>query len=169
LRYRDQPSKQREVPLPAWVQSWLGDRSGLHQRDSRAWPGQGALLDQLSLLHLLRTQPLSPGIRRFEVVEGRHLLQYLVEVEGPEEIQQGGRSKSAWRVRFDAQRLDGDPGEAGAHASVWAWIGKDAERTPLRFEHRHVIGDFRVELTESAGWPEAPCHWSEIVARASCR
>jgi hypothetical protein len=108
-------------------------------------------VDRLGLLQTLRERDLSTD-RRFDlaVTRGKETLDYVVHVQAVDQIELGGRSVSAWKVKLEGYEHDPDGNRQPAHRPVFVWFSLDPRHVPLRVESRHPIGTFLVELDSFA-------------------
>lgn len=112
----------------------------------------GRLFDRLGLLQMIRSQALQDAAEyRLPVTNGRDRLVYRVRVEGGRQLDLGGRSLPAWKVRFDGYEVDADGREQAAHRPLHIWLSRDQAKIPLLAEVPHAIGHFRIELKSPSG------------------
>lgn len=146
LHYLKAKEQGPAATLPAALHPWVGKaRFGDAGTPARAVPA--VLLDRLALLQVLRHRiPAAGQVLTLPVTDGPEEFHYQVRLAGIETIEVGGRSRPAWRLRVEGFKVgrDGTTGEAD-HAPISMWIGRDAERIPLRFKIEHSVGDFTVD------------------------
>ena len=147
LRFRKKSSNQEDRDMPLMLQTWLASSPEFGFYKFARHGVRNNLVDYLAMLQKVRRSPLDRGDRyRFPVTDGKKLYDYVVTVENGESTPVEDRSVGSWKVRFDGYRLK--KGERRQdHRPVYAWFSKDESRVPLKFESRHPLGRFVIELT----------------------
>lgn len=113
----------------------------------------GALLDRLSLLQVVRAQELLPGKAiRFSVSDGKVLYSYRVQVLGREPLEQDGQVWDTHKLSFDGFE-QGNAERQPEHAPVFIWLTADRHKLPVRFSSEAVLGTFRIDLRTVNGQP----------------
>jgi len=144
LRFRSKGKNAGKQPFPTALQQWLepGERFEFHKYSPSGF--EAGLHDRLSMLQMIRQQPLATGREYvFSVTDGKHRYRYVVRVENRHKIKIGKKQHLAWKLRFDAMDVRK---RKAAHRPVYVWLADDAQHTPLLFENRHFLGSFMVTL-----------------------
>jgi hypothetical protein len=105
------------------------------------------VLDQLSLLQLIRQRAPGPGkVLELQVTNGKKNLDYRVTTEAGEALVIGGQLRDCWRLRVEGFKQGHDDGEpVPEHAPILVWLSADAQRVPVRFYSDHGLGAFSVD------------------------
>lgn len=110
------------------------------------------LLDRLGLLQRVRQQNLhKQAAYRFVVTNGRKRFIYDITVVAAQNLELGGVSLPAWKLRFDGRESGESDSPKPAHRPVYVWLSQAPGHIPLRVDSRQAIGLFRVELKGRPG------------------
>lgn len=144
-RYRPQAGGEE---LPAAIGNWVNSGKPFHYYKPARHKILDGLVDRLSMLQSLRLKQMVPGVEyRFSVTDGKHLMEYRVEVVGLEQIQFGGKKQQAWKLLLNA--LYTRKGVTSPrHAPIQLWLSQDQPALPLRFVNHHPLGTFTVDLLD---------------------
>ncbi|HUL60277.1 MAG TPA: DUF3108 domain-containing protein [Anaeromyxobacteraceae bacterium] len=153
-RYREESQEDdvhrvtdaRLPPAPAEIvlDQQVGDRKGTH-----AFAREGAVLDAVSALYLLRAAALAPGERFcFDLVgTGRFWRLEGTVAAKPEKVETPAGKFDTLRVDATARRTDGQ----GARREVHLWFSTDARRLPVAAVSEIDLGPVRAMLTSVQG------------------
>lgn len=133
---------KKAIALPVNIQHWMTDEQLLPWH-KLAFSKTTPVIDRLTLLQAIRTHDFASGKPlTLKVTTGKEIQDYTVKAE--KETTLAGRS--AWKLR-----IDGTSNKSGrpepVHSPVYVWLEKGTG-IPLRFEHNHPTGDFRIDLKE---------------------
>ena len=149
-RYRRKQPASTDAYLPLILEQWLESSPGFSFYKFARHETKPGLVDHLTMLQALRHGELGPGEEyRFPVTDGKRLYDYRVTLEGVDRIGINKVTSDSLKLRFDGYRVKGETRRPD-HRPVYVWMRGGERRVPLRFENRHPLGLFIIELTDDA-------------------
>ncbi len=147
-RYRSRGKHAGQHAFPVSLQRWFAADEEFQFHKYGRHPVPKRMYDWLSMLRAVRGERLEAGaVRQYAATDGKHLYHYRVEVESRKLLEVDGQKRRAWKLRFEATE-EGKPGPA--HRPVYVWLSDDEKREPIKFESRHPLGRFTIQVSAAA-------------------